>query len=945
MGILFILIIYFNIQSMKRSYTIILLFLLVFSQIYAQSGPTNGLKRISLTGSGTKNGHTLAIGNTATKSAVINSTTKSSAALTNDTITVVGFFKDRNCVGAVTLPLTRSCGIGCATGTGSMASCWKSGLGLFIYDASQSGAITKDSASSDAHYLLFDARSKELTRAFVESLPSGASGKISIKVTGYRVAKGIASNKIETVVPELTTDSIDHYLNAFHLLSIEGVHINGLSSSYTKFDTISYKLTQADLAPKKILAINNTGGTTLKFTPPANVKSAKSTLKGYKARVYSPAGALQDTYTTIVNDSSVTSINIAGLTSSQNYLYTVSALYPGSSVEAESVPSSGTETQIGWFKDRDCLYDSIALPLTSSCGIDCGTSCGVMASCWNSGLGIFIYNPNQSGTISVDSSRTDTHYLLFDPQSKELTRAFLETLPDDADGKILVKVAGYRVANGISADKSELYVPATSTDSIDHYLNAFHLLSIEGVVVDTLGYPGFATKSYKLTPEDLAPTNLSVSYYIGGARVKFTPPANEGDKNSTLTGYKVRVYSKAGIIQNAYTTIVNDTTVTFINVSGFTASPDYTFTLSALYPGSNVEAESKPLSGIETQVGFFHDRDCVAMMGSYDYSTDNSSCSVACGLMSGCWKSGLGVFIFDGTTTGTLTQDEAKSDAHFLLFDAQSKELARAFVEKIKAVIPTADSYKLTLKVSGYRIINGISANSDESLVPDPANNHYLNAFHLLSIEGIYIDTLANSYSGFATNSYKLTPVDLAPTNLSAVNNAGGSTVNFTPPENASNVNTTLSGFKVRVYDSAGVLQESYTTTVNDKTVTSIAVTGFTASQDYTFTVSSVYASVAKFGTGIEVESEHSNVVDGTTSLNNTTTSRISVYPTLSQGEITIISPAEATIKVLDYTGKTIESYQSSGSRTIRLNVQPGLYLISVESVGETTVQKVIIRK
>lgn len=679
----FILIIYFNIQSMKRIYTIILLFVLAFSQIYAQSGPTNGLKKISVT--------VPAVVRTATKSAVysektklsfISATTKSSALITNDTITEIGFFKDRDCVGSVTLPLVRSCGIGCATGTGSMAGCWKSGLGIFIYDASQSGAITKDSARSDAHFLLFDAQSKELTRAFVESLPSAASGKISIKVSGYRVANGIPSNKNETVIPELTTDSIDHYLNAFHLLSIEGVHINGLTYSYTKFDTISCKLTQAALAPKNILAVNYSGGTTLKFTPPANKTSAKSTLKGYKARVFNQAGVLQDSYTKLVNDSSVTSINIAGLTASQNYSYTVSALYPGSGVEVKSDPSSGTETQIGWFKDRDCLYDSIALPLTSSCGIDCGTSCGVMASCWNSGLGVFIYDANQSGTISVDSSRTDTHYLLFDPQSKELTRAFLESLPDDADGKILVKVTGYRVANGISADKSELYVPEINADSVVHYLNAFHLLSIEGVVVDTLGYPGFATKSYKLTPEDLAPTNVSAVNYTGETTFKFTPPANEAFATTTLTGYKVQVYNKAGVVQDTYTTTVNDSSVTSVQVPGFTATQDYTFTVSALYPGS-----------------------------------------------------------------------------------------------------------------------------------------------------------------------------------------------------------------------------------------------------------------------AVAVESAQSNLIDSSSGLKNTTTSSISVYPTLSQGEITVISPADATIKVLDYTGKTIESYQSSGSRTISLNIQSGLYLINVESAGETSVQKVIIRK
>jgi len=71
----------------------------------------------------------------------------------------------------------------------------------------------------------------------------------------------------------------------------------------------------------------------------------------------------------------------------------------------------------------------------------------------------------------------------------------------------------------------------------------------------------------------------------------------------------------------------------------------------------------------------------------------------------------------------------------------------------------------------------------------------------------------------------------------------------------------------------------------------------------------------------------------------------ISVYPTLSNGEITIVSPAEARIKVIDLIGNTIESYLSYGNKTIYLNVSSGMYLISVQSAGKTFIQKVIIKK
>jgi hypothetical protein len=82
-----------------------------------------------------------------------------------------------------------------------------------------------------------------------------------------------------------------------------------------------------------------------------------------------------------------------------------------------------------------------------------------------------------------------------------------------------------------------------------------------------------------------------------------------------------------------------------------------------------------------------------------------------------------------------------------------------------------------------------------------------------------------------------------------------------------------------------------------------------------------------------------------TTGLKDITFNGVSVYPTLSRGNITIVTPVEANIKVIDFTGKVINSFQSSGSRTISLNVQSGLYLVSVESSGKTFVQKVIIRK
>ncbi len=250
---------------MKKIYTIII-FILAFSQIYAQSNPADGLKEISLTGLTTNDGHTFhlysadgklnrgfseffialsdknnnyidsftvsnfyplmdmgmmkhsspvgkvekvagkalyrtwisflmsssqggswslsfdyTIGKGSSKSAIISTPLKSDilkdATVHHDTITQIGWFKNRcpfclgGGIGKVTLPLLKSCGIGCGTSSVGMADCWSSGLGIYIYNPTDTGKIIRDTAISDTHYLLGDAQSKELIRAFLTGHP------------------------------------------------------------------------------------------------------------------------------------------------------------------------------------------------------------------------------------------------------------------------------------------------------------------------------------------------------------------------------------------------------------------------------------------------------------------------------------------------------------------------------------------------------------------------------------------------------------------------------------------------------------------------------------------------------------------------------------------------------------------------------------------------------
>ncbi|MDR0748876.1 MAG: FixH family protein [Tannerellaceae bacterium] len=81
------------------------------------------------------------------------------------------------------------------------------------------------------------------------------------------------------------------------------------------------------------------------------------------------------------------------------------------------------------------------------------------------------------------------------------------------------------------------------------------------------------------------------------------------------------------------------------------------------------------------------------------------------------------------------------------------------------------------------------------------------------------------------------------------------------------------------------------------------------------------------------------------TGIENVTSGGTVVYPTLSNGEITVASAAAATVKIIDFNGRTLASYHSDGNITVRPNVGNGLYLVAVESNGKLSTHKIIVRK
>ncbi|KAA6301825.1 MAG: hypothetical protein EZS26_001988 [Candidatus Ordinivivax streblomastigis] len=69
------------------------------------------------------------------------------------------------------------------------------------------------------------------------------------------------------------------------------------------------------------------------------------------------------------------------------------------------------------------------------------------------------------------------------------------------------------------------------------------------------------------------------------------------------------------------------------------------------------------------------------------------------------------------------------------------------------------------------------------------------------------------------------------------------------------------------------------------------------------------------------------------------------VYPTVSKGNLTVTTPGNASVKVVDVSGRTLANYHSNGNLNIDLNYANGLYIIQVDDNGSVSSHKVILKK
>ncbi|OPY58393.1 MAG: Endo-1,4-beta-xylanase A precursor [Pelotomaculum sp. PtaU1.Bin035] len=436
------------------------------------------------------------------------------------------------------------------------------------------------------------------------------------------------------------------------------------------------------------------------------------------------------------------------------------------------IDATNLQTLTGWFKDRHCKPTS-GTTLTGSCSVACGTGgpagTAMLNGCQARGHGIWL-NPtedNQSG-----------EYLTFDAESAELLKAFLFQLHDhlnDAttpNDKLSLAVTGYRVDN-IPANADESIAPYLDGEA-DHYIGGFHVLSVRGVIISENSYPGFAENDYELTLEALVPQNVTAEVTASGISLSFDAPISAASKSPKfgVKGYRVNVYAGDDVVKTMEVNNNPETPLSHILIEGL-EDGKYTFTVTALYTASKVEsAESEASEAVipaQTLIGWILDRDCIGV-NPLNHSKNCNLMGANDSPPTGCYASGLGLYLYG--TGGSTTASDLE---HYKVFDAESKILAKTFLLSL----PDTWKKNITVKITGYNV-SGIPVNADETQVPeiDPAQvSHYLDGFHINSIEAAYID-------GVSTNPLPspniILPVPLSITTGSLENGTAGTAYSVT---------------------------------------------------------------------------------------------------------------------------------------------------------------------
>ncbi|MDR1683309.1 MAG: discoidin domain-containing protein [Candidatus Symbiothrix sp.] len=81
--------------------------------------------------------------------------------------------------------------------------------------------------------------------------------------------------------------------------------------------------------------------------------------------------------------------------------------------------------------------------------------------------------------------------------------------------------------------------------------------------------------------------------------------------------------------------------------------------------------------------------------------------------------------------------------------------------------------------------------------------------------------------------------------------------------------------------------------------------------------------------------------IESQSNIASVNTDEVSVFPTVTSGNISIKTPREATIKIVDICGRHLNSYISQGLLTIHLDYPSGIYLLWID-IGKIITKKII---
>ena len=280
---------------------------------------------------------------------------------------LTGWIIDRDCLGKnVPTMHSRMCNLMGSANT-PPTSCYASGLGIYTN-------ISAPTVKTDrANYLVFDEGSRNLTKTFLQNLPSTWANNITVKVTGYKVNK-IPTNETETNVPETDISKIHHYISGFHVTSIEAAFIEGISTNVLP-------------SPNLVLP-----GSTVLSSIAVSTPATKLTFAVGDALSIEGLGVTGTYSDNTTKAMAITAANVTGFVSSvpaNNQILTVT--YGGKTatytINVVAVPTptptpTQTVTFTGFIQDQDCFVQ-----YAPDYGADT-KMCLLMHSCAASGYGI-----------------------------------------------------------------------------------------------------------------------------------------------------------------------------------------------------------------------------------------------------------------------------------------------------------------------------------------------------------------------------------------------------------------------------------------------------------------------------------------------------------------------------------------------------------------------------